>query len=71
MSSLIEAPAEVEFGIRASEGDRAAAYAFLLNYSKQPATVQVKQAARDILTGSPVDGVVELPAYGVTILELL
>jgi Beta-galactosidase len=67
LANRIEAPAEVELGIRASEE---AAYAFLLNYSDQPVTIQVKQAAMELVTGAMLEGDVEMPAYGVMILNL-
>lgn len=67
IADWLEVPAAVELGIRSSED---ASYAFLLNYSDQPATLQVKRAAKDLLTGEILENEVEMPAYGVMILEL-
>ncbi|MFC3803695.1 beta-galactosidase [Cohnella sp. GCM10012308] len=67
VSDLLDAPAEVELGIR-SEGERS--YLFLLNYADRPAAIRFKQAARELLTGDRMEGERELPAYGVMILTL-
>ncbi|WP_426445417.1 beta-galactosidase [Paenibacillus sp. S-38] len=60
-------PAEVELGIRSSDEAR---YVFLLNYSDQPVTIQVKKAARELLSGTTLQHEVDMPAYGVLIFEL-
>ncbi|GLX66121.1 beta-galactosidase [Paenibacillus glycanilyticus] len=67
LADRIHAPEEVEIGIRASDE---AAYAFLLNYSDQAVTIQVKQATKDLLTGDTLHNEAVMPAYGVLILEL-
>ncbi|SFE08765.1 beta-galactosidase [Paenibacillus catalpae] len=67
IADWVDVPADVELGIRASEN---ASYAFLLNYSDQSVTIQVKQRAVDLLTGETLENEVEMPAYGVIILAL-
>ncbi|CAM3190664.1 beta-galactosidase [Paenibacillus lupini] len=67
IADWLEVPAAVELGIRSSED---ASYAFLLNYSDQPAALQVKRATKELLTGATIENEVEMPAYGVIILEL-
>jgi beta-galactosidase len=58
-------PAEVEFGIRASATE---SYSFLLNYTDEPLTIHVQQAAIDIITGAQQENDVEIPPFGVMIL---
>ncbi|MEI2396158.1 beta-galactosidase [Paenibacillus phytohabitans] len=61
-----DAPPEVEFGIRASNGKR---YAFLLNYSDRTVNVRFKKAFKELLSGTTVDNEARLEPYGVFILE--
>ncbi|UUZ93559.1 Beta-galactosidase C-terminal domain [Paenibacillus sp. P25] len=63
---LLDAPAEVELGIRFSG---AADYLFLLNYSDKPAVIRLKKAVKDLLSGALLEEEVEMPQYGVLILE--
>lgn len=63
----LEAPAEVEVGIRSSD---VASYVFLLNYTDKPVTIQVKQSAKELLTGAQLENDVEMPPYGVMILDI-
>lgn len=68
IADWLEVPAEVELGIRSSE---AASYVFLLNYSDHPVTIQVKQAVKELLTGARLENDVEMPPYGVMVLDIL
>lgn len=65
-ADLLDAPAEVELGIRFSG---AADYLFLLNYSDKPAVIRLKKAVKDLLSGALLEEEVEMPQYGVLILE--
>ncbi|MFD1175426.1 beta-galactosidase [Paenibacillus puldeungensis] len=67
VSDWLEAPAEVELGIRASSSG--AQYVFLLNYSDQSALVKVKKPVKELLTDSTVANEIQLQPYGVMILE--
>ncbi|MFB9326378.1 beta-galactosidase [Paenibacillus aurantiacus] len=66
VADWLEAPVEVELGIRASG---AGAYVFLLNYADRPVTVKLRKRVRELLTGASLEEEVELPAYGVWVLE--
>nr|WP_275422372.1 beta-galactosidase [Paenibacillus mucilaginosus] len=62
----LEAPRQVEIGIR--EGARGR-YVFLLNYGDQPADLVLHEPRQDLLTGKRISGAVQMPAYGVMLLE--
>jgi len=62
----LDVPAEVEIGIRAS-GDKV--YVFLLNYSDQPVTIHLRQAAKEMITNQEIENTVEFSAFDVMILE--
>ncbi|MBB3114163.1 beta-galactosidase [Paenibacillus phyllosphaerae] len=63
----VEAPAEVEVGIRSNKGSD---YLFLLNYASEPVLLTVKQSTTDLLSGAQLEGSTELPAYGVMVLDI-
>ncbi|MBY9078109.1 beta-galactosidase [Paenibacillus sp. HN-1] len=67
-ADLVTAPAEVELGVRAADGKQ---YLFALNYSDKPSLVYVNQAAKDLLTDARLEREVEMPPYGVLVLEIL
>jgi beta-galactosidase len=67
VAAWLDVPAEVELGIRSSD---AASYVFLLNYSEHPATIYVKQTSKELLTGVQLENDVEMPPYGVMVLDL-
>ncbi|MNP78087.1 hypothetical protein D3C76_1756290 [compost metagenome] len=57
----------MELGIRAA-GDKR--FLFVLNYSGEPAPVQLRTALKDLLSGAVLEQDTVLPPYGVWILEL-
>lgn len=65
VADWLEIPPQVEFGIRERNQNR---HVFLLNYSSEPAAVQINKPCSDLLTGNPLAGEVQLPGYGVWIL---
>ncbi|AIQ64068.1 beta-galactosidase [Paenibacillus stellifer] len=67
-ADLVTSPAEVELGIRAADGKQ---YLFALNYSDKPVLVQLNQAAKDLLSEALMEHEVEMPPYGVLVLEIL
>lgn len=66
-ADFLEAPMQVELGIRAA-GDKR--FLFLLNYSGESAPVQAKTTLKDLLSGAVLEQDTVLPPYGVWILEL-
>jgi beta-galactosidase len=67
VAGLVDVPSEVELGIRSShEKD----YLFLLNYSDQQANIHVKKALNELLSGTRVEREVQIPPYGVMVLEI-
>ncbi|GGG03400.1 beta-galactosidase [Paenibacillus abyssi] len=59
-------PPQVETGIRSSgETD----YIFLLNYGANPAEIKLAQETNELLGGETLNGHVEMPPYGVLILQ--
>ncbi|WP_457965896.1 beta-galactosidase [Arthrobacter sp. D1-29] len=62
----LDAPRGVQVRRRAGNGTR---FMFMLNHNDAPASVNVGGGGRDLLTGHPVQGVVELPPSGVLVLE--
>jgi beta-galactosidase len=42
---------------------------FLVNYSDQPVSIQTAPNGMDLVTGTPVKGVLELAPYGVAVIE--
>ncbi|MFB5678882.1 beta-galactosidase [Paenibacillus terreus] len=63
----LDVPAEVEFGMRSSNGT---SYAFLLNYSDRPAMIRFKKELKDLITGTLVKHEVQMEPYGVLVLEV-
>jgi len=66
LNEWLSAPAQVEVGIRAASDKQ---YVFLLNYSNEPATIEVKQKVKELLSDEWIEDSKEIPAYGVLILE--
>lgn len=61
----LELPEEVELAVRGNEAQQ---YYFILNYSDIPATINVLEPARDLLTSAKLHGQHQLAAYDVLIL---
>lgn len=59
-------PEQVEIGIREGTDSR---YVFLLNYGAEPAGITLTEPRVERLTGQTVNGTVQIPAYGVMVLE--
>ncbi|WDF53039.1 beta-galactosidase [Paenibacillus sp. KACC 21273] len=66
VADWLEVPEQVEIGIRQNEQHQ---YIFLLNYSDQEASIQIKQQRTDVLTDTVIEGTTTIPAYGVMILQ--
>lgn len=66
VTDWLEVPEQVEIGIRQNEQHQ---YIFLLNYSDQEASIQIKQQRTDVLTDTVIEGTTTIPAYGVMILQ--
>ncbi len=64
----VEAPPGVEVAVREG-GDRRVA--FLLNYTSEPQSVRLGFRARDLLSGGSVEGSLDLPPFGVHVLEVV
>ncbi|WP_219836135.1 beta-galactosidase [Paenibacillus sp. R14(2021)] len=64
----LDAPAEVEVGIRSANGS---SFLFVLNYSGEQVTLTLKKSTVDLLTGAELDGTIEMPAYGVMVMKIL
>ncbi|QDH22342.1 beta-galactosidase [Saccharibacillus brassicae] len=62
----LSVPEQVEIGIRA---DDHRSYVFLLNYGEAPAAIVLSERRTELLGGTQIEGRVEIPAYGVLILE--
>ncbi|UQZ36605.1 beta-galactosidase [Paenibacillus sp. PK3_47] len=62
----LELPREVELQIR--EGG-AASLAFLLNYSEEPAVIQLREQKTDLLTGNTLSGTFTMDGFGVLVLK--
>jgi beta-galactosidase len=45
------------------------AYLFLLNHNRVPATVALDYPGTDLITGRPAEGAVDLPPYGVAVVQ--
>ena len=64
-------PADLPEGVTAqlrTDGEKR--FVFVMNFNPAPAALNLGQAAyRDLLTGAEVKGKIELPAYGVVILQ--
>lgn len=68
VSPVLEAPAGVEAAIRSRDGR---SFLFLLNHRGEPVTADLQgYAGTDLLTGATCTGQVDLPGYGVRLLEL-
>ena len=65
--SVVELPEECELAVRASENGT---YLFILNYLKEPVSIQVKKSALNVLEECTLKGPVEIPGYGVLILKI-
>jgi len=63
---MAEIPEAVELAVRSGPTGR---FAFLLNYLHAPQTVRLLLPQEDVLTGRILEGDVELPPYGVLILN--
>ncbi len=64
-ADLFLLPEDCELAVREKEGRK---YFFLLNYTKEEQTVDIKQPMRDLLEQRPVQGKQSLPPYGVKVL---
>lgn len=61
----IDLPEEIELQIRR---DDSYSYIFLLNYSEEPAVIQLHEAKTDLLSGDTLSGEVSLEGFGVLVL---
>lgn len=64
---VIELPDACELAVREKDG---VSYLFVLNYSKENSSVQVKREMRNLYTGELVSGQVELSGYETLVLRL-
>jgi beta-galactosidase len=62
----IEVPPGCELAVRSKGKSR---YYFVLNYERQPAALNLKREFTGIYTGTKLSGTVELPPYGVLVLQ--
>ena len=64
---LLSLPESCELGLR---GDGNRLYAFVLNYLNRPARIEIRRPLPDLTTGQTLSGTVEMPAYGVLVLQV-
>ena len=64
--ALLAAPPGVEVTVREGNGHK---FVFVLNQTGAPVEVRLPQEMRDVLSGKTQAGVLQLPAYGVAVLE--
>lgn len=64
---LITAPEECELAVRQKEGK---SYLFVLNYSKQPAVIELSGNMVNLYNGTKENGRVEIEAYGTRVYEM-
>ena len=62
----MELPECCELAVREKDGK---SYTFILNYSGETASVKLHESYQDLLSGEVLSGEVQLPGYGVYILE--
>ena len=60
-------PEGCELTVRGDEDHR---FAFVLNYLKTPAQIDLKRPMTDLLTGKTLNGAIDLDGYGVLVLKL-
>nr|WP_255570222.1 beta-galactosidase [Cohnella sp. CFH 77786] len=65
---VVRAPAEVELAVRRHPAT-GEAFIFALNYSGQAATLRLQRKSVDLLSGSSLEGDIELEPYGVLVLS--
>jgi len=63
----VELPESCELAVREKDGR---AYAFILNYRREPASVVFHQEAFSLLDDRALGGAVEIPAYGVMVVRM-
>ena len=67
LADWADIPATIQAVVRESGDTR---HCFLLNFTPQPQTMTLHRAARDLLAEREVSGALELPPYGVCLLQL-
>lgn len=65
--SIVDLPETCELAVREKDGE---AYAFILNYLKEPAKVCFRQPVHDLLNEQDLSGEQTLPPYGVLVVKL-
>jgi beta-galactosidase len=65
-ASVMEIPKQVELAVREKNG---AAYLFLLNYQQEAASVEIRKAMTDLLSGKTIEGACMIEGYGCMVLK--
>lgn len=64
LQQVISIPAACELALRTKDG---ASFLFVLNYTRQPQTIQLHEPMHNLLTGEMDSGETTLPAFGVAV----